>query len=91
MAFYTLRESEEHILEDEQHGEHIHQRADLLLLGLAGDHIDDGPGDDADGDTLGDAVSGGHSQNGQEGGKNFMRSFRGFMIKRLAEMLIKKR
>ena len=29
---------------------------------------DDGPGDDADGNTLGDAVSGGHSQNGQEGG-----------------------
>ena len=63
-----LKELEEHILEDEQHGEHIHQRADLLLLGLAGDHIDDGPGDDADGDALRDAVGSGHSQDGQEGG-----------------------
>ena len=51
LAFYTLRESEEHILEDKQHGEHIHQRADLLLLGLAGDDIQQGPGDDTDGDV----------------------------------------
>ena len=50
---------EEHVLEDEQHGQHIHQGADLLFLGLAGDDIDDGPGDHADGDALRDAVGSG--------------------------------
>ena len=59
---------EEHVLEDKQHGQHIHQGADLLFLGLAGDQIDQGPGDHADGDALGNAVSGGRGQNGQEGG-----------------------
>ena len=59
---------EEHVLEDEQHGQHVHQRADLLFLGLAGDDVDDGPGNDADGDALRDTVSSGHGQNGEEGG-----------------------
>ena len=59
---------EEDVLQDEQHGQHVHERADLLLLGLAGDDVDEGPGDDADGDALRDAVSSGHCQNGQEGG-----------------------
>ena len=39
------------VLQDEQHGQHIHQRADLLFLGLAGDHIDDGPGDHTNGNA----------------------------------------
>ena len=56
------------VLQDEENGQHIHEGADLLLLGLAGDHIDDGRGDDADGDALRDAVGSGHSQDGQEGG-----------------------
>ena len=59
---------EEHVLEDEQHGQHVHQRADLLFLGLAGDDVDDGLGNDADGDALRDAVGSGHGQNGEEGG-----------------------
>ena len=40
------------VLQDEENGQHIHEGADLLLLGLAGDHIDDGPGDDADEDFV---------------------------------------
>ena len=56
------------VLQDEQHGQHIHQRADLLFLGLAGDHIDDGPGDHTNGNALRDAVRSGHGQDGQEGG-----------------------
>ena len=56
------------VLQDEQHGQHIHQRADLLFLGLAGDHIDDGPGDHTNGNALRDAVCSGHGQDGQEGG-----------------------
>ena len=55
------------VLQDEQHGQHIHQRADLLFLGLAGDHIDDGPGNHTNGNALRDAVRSGHGQDGQEG------------------------
>lgn len=55
------------ILEDEQHRQHVHQGADLLLLGLAGDEIQQRPGDDADGDALRDAVRQGHGHDGQEG------------------------
>ena len=42
---------QQHALEDEQEGPHIHQRADLLLTGLAGEEIEQSPGDNADGDT----------------------------------------
>ena len=35
------------VFQDEQNGQHIHQGADLLLLGLAGDDVEQGPGDDA--------------------------------------------
>ena len=68
MCARKSRGLEEDVLQDEQHGQHIHERADLLLLGFAGDDVDEGPGDDADGDALRDAVSSGHCQNGQEGG-----------------------
>ena len=59
---------QQHVFQDEQHGQHIHQGADLLLAGLAGDKVQDGPGDDADGNALRDAVGSGHGQDGQEGG-----------------------
>ena len=54
------------VFQDEQNGQHIHQGADLLLLGLAGDDIQQGPGDDTNGDALRDAVCSGHCQDGQE-------------------------
>ena len=61
-------EQDEFVFQDEQNGQHIHQGADLLLLGLAGDDIQQGPGDDTDGDALRDAVCSGHCQDGQECG-----------------------
>ena len=57
-----MQELEEHIFENENDGQHIHQGADLLLFGLASDQVDDGPGDDADGNALRDAVCSGHGQ-----------------------------
>ena len=56
------------VLQDKENGQHIHEGADLLLLGLAGDHIDDGPGDDADGDALRDAVGSGIARMARKAG-----------------------
>jgi hypothetical protein len=63
---YFSASLQQDVLQDEQHRQHVHQRADLLFTGLAGDEVQQSPGDDADGNALGDAVGQRHGDDGQE-------------------------
>ena len=54
---------QEHILQHEQHCQHIHQRLDRLAL--AGGNVQQNVADDAEANALGDGVEQGHGDDGQ--------------------------
>ena len=58
------RDEEE--LDEEQHGDDVGQRRDVL--GLAGEYLDDGVGDEAEADAVADGAGDGHADEHDRGG-----------------------